>query len=293
MSKIIVKPQRKVNVVSELLYVYNEQKDTVKTRKGDPSRLLNIRPSQLPFCAASFFIKHASRGLIDSMDMVGAFYVNIGTAVHTVVQDYLGTSGRFLANWECRICGKKTYVTSQHECCDFPMRYEEILISYKGVVGHIDAVFIDSQGKYWILDFKTTSSAGAASKLKNPGKVYEEQVLTYAVMLGLEHKIKVEGVMLMFIKRDNPSDPVVWCKTVTKSNLAEMKAKLISYKKWHRRVLDAETKEDALALLKQGKCANPYCKACTSSDIKHLILTAYKRGKSRGYLPIRGLATSK
>lgn len=290
-SKLIIKPKRDVSVVSELLKVYNDQSATVHARKGDPSRLLNLRPSQLPFCAVATFIQRATMGLVDVMDMRGSFYVSIGTAVHEVVQNYLGTSGRFLANWECKICGKKTYVTKQFECCDFPMQYHEIEIHYKGVVGHIDAVFIDSRGRYWILDFKTTSVKAAPSKQKSPGVVYIEQVETYALMMKLQHKIKIEGVLLMFIKRDAPTDPVIWHKTINERQLLQIKNRTIEYKRWHKRVLKAETKKQVLELLDQGSCSNPYCTVCKRRDVKKVLLDAYAKGKRLNRLPIISLTS--
>lgn len=292
MTKTIVRPSRQIGVVSELLSVYEEQARTFTSRDSDPARILNLRPSQLPFCAASYFVGRATMGTVDILNMDSKFYVDIGTAVHEVLQTYLGTSGRFLANWECKICGKKTYVTAEHECCDFPMKYHEIEIDHGGVVGHIDAVFIDRYGKYWILDFKTTSVAGASKKLLDPGVVYIEQVETYALMMKLQHKIRVEGAMLMFVKRDSPKKPIVWCKTISDERMLRIRNRTVQYKKWHKRTLNAETKADALALLEQGKCKNPYCHVCTSSNPKSLILNAYRHGKELGHLPLLKLAMS-
>lgn len=277
----------KTSITSELNAVYNEAMDTFLASKGDIKRIKSLRPSQLPFCPYGFFCYHATYGAIRSMDMKGAFYTSVGTAVHTVLQTYMGKSGRFLANWHCKQCNKRYKVSMQHECCDFPMEYDEIEISYKGVVGHIDAVFRDKYGRYWIVDFKTTSLKSALKKMKTPGVGYTEQVEAYALMLWLEHGIKVEGVVLMFIKRDNPKEPVIWHLSLDDLDFKAIKTRMIDYKRRHKEVLAVKTMKEALALAAYGKCKNPWCKACRSPvPIKKQIKAAFLKGEAAGRLPL-------
>lgn len=254
---------------------------------------MTVRCSQLPFCPLNFFVTHATRGVVSVMDMRGMFYVTIGSGVHEVVQDFLGTSGRFLADWECRVCGKKYHMTTQHECCDFPMKYHEIEVDFKGIVGHIDAIFVDSLGRFWIVDFKTTSVKSAVIKQKTPGHAYVEQVETYALLMKLQYKIKVHGTMLMFIKRDGPAEPVIWSRPIDDADFERIKVRTVKYKKMHRVALNVTTKAEALALLKYGKCKNPWCRVCLSSDPKRLVLKAYKDGVAASHLPIKDLKVNK
>lgn len=225
------------------------------------------------------------------MDLNGSFYTSVGTAVHDVVQTYLAPSGKFLATWKCRHCGKIREVSMKHECCEFQMEYREISINHKGVVGHIDAVFKDRKGRYWILDFKTTSVKGVATKIKSPGRVYIEQIETYALYLWLQHGIKVEGVMLMFIKRDNPAEPAVWARTLDDDDFKRIKARTKKYKQMHKEVLAVQTMKEAIALARYGKCKNSYCKSCRSRvSAKEQIKSAFEVGKRAKRFPLSELS---
>jgi len=277
-------------VANELLGVYQKSSEEYHTSRGDINRIKSIRPSQLPFCAVGTFVQVASQGTLRTMDMQGAFYTEVGSAVHNVVQKYLGRSGRFLATWQCMICRKVHKVTTKNECCDFPMRYEEIQINHKGVIGHIDAVFQDSLGRYWILDFKTTSVKRVVYKIKSPGAAYKAQVRAYALMLWLQYGIRVAGVMLMFIRRDNPADPAVWVKPLDKQDFKDIMVDIKKAKADLKAVLNVETLADALALSKRGRCKNDYCRTCKSSlTLKEQLKKAYKKGKAAGRLPLRSL----
>lgn len=284
-SKLIKK-----QVIGDLMSVYREAQDVVVASRRDASRIKFLRPSQMPFCPTGFYIRHATQGMVSTLDMLGAYYTSVGTTVHDVVQTYLSPSGRFLADWHCKICGKWRRMSTNSECCDFTMKYHEALIDHKGVVGHIDAIFQDRNGKYWILDFKTCTVKGAGYKIKSPGAAYREQVETYALMVWLQHKIKVEGVMLMFIPRDDPKEPSIWVDLIDGSKLRVVKQRIKEYKAQHKEALAAETADEAIALARYGKCKNPWCRTCKSSiSLKSQLKAAYKVGKKKGHLPLSTL----
>lgn len=281
---------KKKEVIRELLSTFVEAQDLFMADRRDASRIKFLRPSQLPFCAPGFFVAHASLGMVSTMDFMGSFYTTVGTAVHEVMQRFLSPSGRFLADWKCRICGRKRKLSTKSECCDFTMDYHEIKIDHKGVVGHIDAVFKDSKGRYWILDFKTCTIAGSGYKKSSPGAAYMEQVETYAYMLWKQYGIKVEGVMLMFIPRDNPLTPTVWVRLVNELSFQKIAKRIKRYKIAHREALDAVSLEDALALAEYGRCKGEWCRVCKSSEgLKKQIKRAHKMGKAAGYLPLSEL----
>lgn len=290
----ILKPLSSHNISADFVQVYrNTMEHQIVVGKSDPTRLLYLRPSQMPFCAVQFFVNHAMRGLTGHLDMAGAYYTSVGTTVHEVLQNFLCRSGRLLADYHCKECGTWHRMSYKYECCDVPTQYHEALIDYKGVKGHIDAIYRDKKGKLWILDFKTTSVAGAASKKKNPGIVYIEQIEVYGVLLELQYGIKIEGIMDAFILRDNPKkDPVVWARPMTDDMRRRVKIRLSKYKKAHRATLDAGSLREALALRDWGRCANPYCQTCklSESSLKDKIKHAYKLGKQAGHLPLRELA---
>jgi hypothetical protein len=202
----------------------------------------------------------------------------------------MSTAGKFLASWQCPICGKKRKVSMQNECCDFPSRYEEIEIEHAGIVGHVDAVFKDSKGFFWILDFKTCSMKGSLTKLEKPGIAYVEQVESYALMLWLQYQIRVKGVVLMFVKRDNPAEPVIWFHELKALDFRAIDERMKEYKRRHKEVLAINDLDDALALSKYGRCKNPYCGTCKKDvPLKKQLLIAYKIGKQKNFLPIKDL----
>jgi hypothetical protein len=277
-------------VISDLLGVYLRAQDEVMASKRDATRIKFLRPSQMPFCPAGFFVQHATQGMIATQNMLSAYFTSVGTTVHEVVQRYLSPSGRFLADWRCKICGKWRRMSTKSECCDFTMEYHEVLIDHKGVVGHIDAIFKDSKGRYWILDFKTCTVSGASYKQKSPGAAYKEQVETYALMLYRQYGIKVEGVMLMFIPRDDPTKPSVWVNLIDEKDLKRVAKRVKKYKQQHKEALRAETLEEAIALAEYGKCTGEWCRICRSGvSLKEQLRKAYKTGKKLKHLPLINL----
>jgi len=295
----IIRPLSKYkdSIVADFIGTYNRTAESViRAFRTESGRILYLRPSQLPFCPLSFFINHATRGMFQTMDFGSSLYVNIGTAVHTVLQSYLSQSERFLADYHCLECGKWYRMSRRIECCDFPTQYHEIEIDYKGIKGHIDAIYVDRKGQLWILDFKTASIASAESKKKNPGIVYREQIETYGVLFELQYRKKIEGIMNAFILRDNPlKSPAIWHLNLTNEIRETVKKRLTGYKKMHRAALDCTSRQEALSLLKFGHCENPDCDVCkkTDSEIKQLLRNAQETGTQKNRLPIRKMAEGK
>jgi hypothetical protein len=132
--------------------------------------------------------------------------------------------------------------------------------------------------------------SGAPYKQKRPGAAYIEQVETYAYMLYKQYSIRVEGVMLMFLPRDNPKQPTVWVETVDSKDFKRISKRIKSYKQMHREALAAETMREALALAKYGKCKGEWCATCKSpQSLEKQIKRAYKMGKAAGHLPLSEL----
>jgi hypothetical protein len=234
------------------------------------------------------------------MDMRMAYYVSVGTTVHEVMQRYLGRTDQFLADWKCPKCGKWHRQTTQPKCCDVFSEYHELSIKNKYIVGHIDAVYIDARGKYWILDFKTTSLAGAPKKEKDPGQSYIDQIESYAWSVWKQYKIKVEGVMLVFLPRDNPFKPAIYVKPLKFDfDMDRIKRKLKGYYRIHRHAIEASTKAEVLELLEYGRCKDPWCNVCSNRELKSkkalksALLEAYKVGKASDRLPIIDMVNRK
>lgn len=289
-----LKPLSNHSIAADFIESYQKtMSETIMLDKTTPYRVLSLRASQMPFCAVQFFCNHALRGLYRELDMAGGFYTSVGTTVHNVMQRYLPQSGRYLADYYCKECDTWHRQSYKVECCDFPTDYHEIEIDYKGIKGHIDAIYRDKRGLLWILDFKTTSVAGAPGKKKNPGITYIEQIEIYAVLVELQYGLKIEGIMDAFILRDNPKkDPSVWARQLTDAMRRRVKARLSLFKKAHRAALNASSLKEALALRSFGRCSNPYCRFCPkdNSIVKQRIVHAYRMGKLAGNVPIREMA---
>jgi hypothetical protein len=206
------------------------------------------------------------------------------------MQEFLAKSGRFLADYHCAECNTWHRMSYKYECCGFPTRYEEIAIDYKGIHGHIDAVFRANNGELFILDYKTCSTIAAPKKQEDPGVVYIEQIETYAVLIELQYGVKIAGIMDAFIIRDDPKKtPAIYARELTNEKREEVKKRLGMYKRMHREALDAETWEDVLALAEYEKCTNPYCAACKMSDkdLVRSLKSAFERGQAANRIPIR------
>lgn len=199
-----------------------------------------------------------------------AFYTSVGTTVHTVMQSYLPMTGQFLADYECKHCGKKYPLSHVYECCDMPTHYEEVEIDIgtkggrNGIQGHIDGIFLDSLKRYWIIDFKTTTLAGAPKKEVDPGEGYRRQIRAYAVLLKKQYGIKVHGLMLVFIPRDNPRKPYIWEHVLSDKDFKDGFDELKADKKLHRKTMIAQTIEEVMELAKTN-CGSDYCDYCKMS----------------------------
>lgn len=205
-------------------------------------------------------MKWAASGLDFDMDGWMHYYVNVGHSVHHTMQRYLSLGGQFLADYQCVVCKKWHRMSHTSICCKKPCDYHELTINYKGIVGHIDGV-VKINGRYYIIDFKTTSVSGAKAKLKKPGAGYVRQITAYAYLIWKQYKIRVAGVMLVFIPRDNPRRPVIWEQDVTDVSMEQTRKALKADRLLHKKTMKAHTVEDFKELLKVY-CGGEYCEAC-------------------------------
>ena len=271
-----ISPPAHYAVAQDFLQVYGKTLNVQLMSKADIDRIIHLRCSQLPFCPTSLVLEYKLKGLFRGMDLMGSYFTSVGTAVHEVMQRYLCLSGRFLADYVCHECGTVHHLSTKHECCGFDTHYHEVQIDFLGIKGHIDGIFQDRNGDWWILDFKTCSVSGAAKKKTSPGVGYIEQVESYAYLLYRQYGIQVKGTMLVFLPRDNPRSPVVWTQPVDMGKFKVIHARLKHYRALHKQALAAVTARDVWALTKH-RCTNQYCRYCKLSDtaLKALIKQAF------------------
>lgn len=164
-----------------------------------------FRSSRLPFCPREYVIHHrlpkddrAARG----EDYKFHFYVSIGSAVHEVVQRFLGISNFLYGAWTC--CG-----VTEHDregsalclVCGQPQKYEEL--APKSDLGmHVDGVSVLYNG---VTEFKTTSSKNLPT-LKDPYSQHMMQASCYLHALNEENGWNLDKLIFVYFSRDNPSD---------------------------------------------------------------------------------------
>lgn len=206
-------------------------------------------------------MKWASSGLAFDMDALMAYYVGVGHAVHDVMQRYLALTGKFVADYKCRgKCGKWHRFSTKSKCCGVPCAYHEVNIDYKGIKGHIDAI-MKIGDDYYIIDFKTTSLSGSKTKKTKPGEGYTRQIKAYAYLLWKQYGIRVKGVMLVFLPRDNPRNVVIWEQAVTDKVMEETRLALKADRLLHKKTMRARTIDDFKELLER-RCGGQYCEGC-------------------------------
>lgn len=251
------------------------------TEQQDPARLYNLRCSQLPYCPRAVLRKWVTTGLTFDMGMPMSFYVGVGHAVHDTMQKYLALSGKLVADYKCRKCNKWHRLSTKSICCGVPCEYHEVSIDYKGIQGHIDAIF-KVGNRYYIVDFKTTSVKGVASKKNKPGKGYVRQIEAYAYLLWKQHGIRVSGVMLCFIPRDDPKARYIWEAPVDDRLMEKARRDLKTDRILHKKTMKAKTVDDLKELLAVN-CGGEFCEACKVPTPGLLKLLKHERSK----LPIK------
>lgn len=207
----------------------------VPPRDKDHPRNNELHPSSYPFCA----LKHAwyeANGLEEKqLDYYGDFYTSVGTITHELMQKYLGYRGTIIGEWVCCKCktihkkNRKPIVSPKKckKCKHTVFDYQELGISFRKYTrGHMDGI-IEIDGKYFVIDYKTTSPAKNEKhrKFKNvyPYKKNKAQIESYTVYVEQEYDIKISGWMLIYVSRDNNfKDYVIIGDMVSEKRKAEL-----------------------------------------------------------------------
>lgn len=166
---------------------------------------VQFRSSKLPFCPREFVIhmRTAADSRPVKSDSYGFnFFVKIGSAVHSVVQTFLGMSGVLFGHWSC--CGvTELFREGSAKCpvCGNPQQYEEL--GPKSILGmHVDGVSLKWRA---VLEFKTTSGKKLPS-LKDPYPQHLGQASCYLKALNAEHGWKLDKLVFVYFSRDSPRD---------------------------------------------------------------------------------------
>lgn len=295
---LMLRPVASLSIKADLMKMHNDAVSTVlEYGSKDLSRLQTIRASQLPFCPLNYVLSAARGGPHMIMGYHMAYFTSVGTTVHEVMQRFHGKSGKFLADWQCPKCKEWRRMSHRPMCCGVLGDYHEIIIKLPWVVGHIDGVYQDRDGSYWIVDYKTTSTAQIANgKADNPGRAYTEQVEAYAWAMGEQYNIRIKGVSLMFIIRDNPTTPHIWAKELDDKDFNRIGKRLERYTEQHKKAYLVQTKDHLKWAWKNRLCmpteiedTAPMClfkRGCEDSDPTEAIAW-FEQGVRKGYMPVK------
>jgi hypothetical protein len=171
-----------------------------------------FRPSGFPYCP----VLDAMTGPED-MDYGKAFYLDIGTTVHALMQEYISRSARgrtsVYANWKCKECGGDHLFTPLPYVCAFcgadseKLAYEELEFSNAFGIqgGHVDLLVKTKRG-WLVADWKTASEMGLDYRDEADGK-HHHQLQAYCLAIQELFKDKLQGLpvigyMLIFVPRD-------------------------------------------------------------------------------------------
>lgn len=171
-----------------------------------------FRCSSLPMCPIRkiFFDKNKESFSKD-------FYVKVGTAIHDAIQNWMSKGSRaenIVAEWSCLECGTLRKPGFRPIKCDDcgstkGFKYNEITIIYRNLTGHVDLLYHLGDGRYLLIDFKTTDLSGKRNKggwekSFKPSPNYYVQIRSYATLLKEVFGYNIVAWSLLFIDRAKP-----------------------------------------------------------------------------------------
>jgi len=221
--------------------------------KNSP-RYNELHPSSYPFCGLQQAYSEAKNLPPKPFDYFGEFHTSVGTTTHELIQKFMGYKGKVIGHWKCLKC-KKTHKSSKpcvapKECrtCGFDVfEYLEIGIKYKKYTrGHLDGI-IKLNGRYYIIDYKSTSPK-KNKQHRQYGGVYPykknvAQIESYIFYVEEEYGIEIDGWFLIYLSRDdNVKDMVIEGALVSDSDKVKLKKKLNIYEKQFSKVMKLRKK---------------------------------------------------
>ena len=221
-----------------------------------------LRVSGFPFCG----LKSAYNKLTHHVEPDEAagkdFYCGVGTVAHEVFQRYTGAYGRVYGDWEClnKQCKHVVHFSKSNKCpkCKSEMRYEEFTVYlFQHVSGHTDGLFKDRKGRFWVIDYKTSSVRVLDNQKLERTLPYSKnvaQISAYVVMLAETFSIHIEGWLLIYIARDNPRAFKVCGATMSEEEKEATYQTIYKYDRQYDRVLKLKSKKQLDYLVRNKLC---------------------------------------
>lgn len=268
-------------------------KDAMENQTVDdferPKRRLELHPSSFPYCGIRDlyeFVQQAPAPM-GQLTFASSYFTSVGTLVHELIQTFMGKGGRVWGHWKCSMhkhgCGYTALeeISPYHDCpvCGHGCVYEEIGFKvnidgeeaeageYVWLDGHMDCLYEDSDGDFWIVDYKTTLLMKANKHAKD-GKTlannstYRAQQRAYVTLthrrFGKSHGIKPKGWILVFLPRDIPFQFTFHGEDVSLDDKKETWDRIVHDIDALKDVLDATCYDDIAHLVETKPCS---CKA--------------------------------
>ena len=191
-----------------------------------------FRASSLPLCPMKLAFD-TLRPASSRVTFSGDFYTSVGTAVHETLQKWFSLSGTLFGKYKCPQCSqlypkgctlednKATLgpvycsCTKSKNLCSYVELAPYGIDHAPGFTGHVDGVALIN-GKYTILEFKTTSTAKVALRRKSgPDPKHITQATAYRSVMPKFLNIKEskwhDDILIIYYDRANPKNNVVLC----------------------------------------------------------------------------------
>lgn len=252
-------------------------------------RQLELHPSGFPYCPLRFLFNALQEPVpvVSATSFSTEYFTSVGTLVHTLIQTAMGLGGKVWGHWRCsqhpRRCAYESLdeLTVYHDCphCGSYCVYEEI--GYKVhrfdddgneitneppvLVGHQDCLYEDSDGFFWVVDYKTCMLIKAQKHISDGvalagNNTYRAQQRAYVTLshrkYGKSHGIKPRGWILAYLPRDNPFSPAFYGEEVSGAEKREIWGRICHDIDAHTVVLDAEGYEDIAHLIDTKPCTS-------------------------------------
>lgn len=222
----------------------------------------DLRVSGFPYCGLKHLYKRLTYHTEKKMEGFGSkYFTGVGTVTHEVIQEWIGHGGRIYGRWLCTKCGSEKKFSAKNKCkkCKSLMQYEELTVkAFKHLSGHLDGIYKSKDGRYFVIDYKTSSVKTIRSQNKRRTLPYTynvAQIEAYCALIELIFDIKISGWILLYIARDNPfSEIYPTGALVTEKGKKKMLEKIKLWDKHYRIVMRLKELKEIKTLIDEKPC---------------------------------------
>lgn len=254
-------PQALTETLAEFKEYFNSSlgEEYPDTYKGED----RLRVSGFPYCGLRHLYRRLAAQDNVKVNFGSKYYTGVGTVTHEALQSWMGYKGRIFGAWKCttpRCRGARSF-SNNSNCpkCGAVMAYEELTVKYKShVSGHLDGVYRDRKGRYFVIDYKTSSIRVILSNRKTnmlPYKGNVAQIKAYCALVEDQFDIKISGWILVYIARDSPQRfnlPVGGY--ITEAEKKSILKEITTYDRHYPLVMNMERLSEALVLIQEKPC---------------------------------------